>query len=147
MGLWEKIKGFFNKQDLTYYNDDVIEVMYLNAGALFGELIYDRWPDDRGDLCDMLDAWQKWEKEYAARGYKTLSLDAFIAIGALDQHPVTAFGLGRLRVSGEATVLHAPHFREHYVKQRRSVPRHELLGERSCWDDLPSTAHLDQYLN
>jgi hypothetical protein len=143
--FWEKLKGFFNRRDLSYYNDEEIEVLYLNAGALLGETIYDTWPDAPQRLEPLVEAWERWERAYAGRGYRTLSLDAFIAIGAMDHNP-KAFGLTTRRRLGEPPVFHAPYFRQRYLKYTCHEPFsvHELLHEPSHLEDLPSTAHLEQ---
>ncbi|MFA6338607.1 MAG: hypothetical protein WCW87_00915 [Candidatus Paceibacterota bacterium] len=66
----------------------------------------------------MLTRWQKWEAEYARRGYHTLSLDNFIASGGYEE-PLT--GLSVKRSDGEESVFYAQIYREEFLGKFQPV--------------------------
>lgn len=104
------MKNLFRK----LLSDKSVEKSYASSGARFG--------CDASDVATMgecfgfevhLNAWAKWEQEYARRGYKTVSIDDFIEMGGYGKNINNLLGIKRK--ADEKIVLHAELYRKHYL--------------------------------
>lgn len=91
-----------------------------------------------------LSAWEKAEKDYSDRGFRTLSVDAFIGAGGWAER---LEGLYQLREVGEPPVLHAAYYREHFLGKVGGVIQRDW-AKLAAGDiisghyAIPSTEHL-----
>lgn len=94
-------------------SDKTVKRLYTEAGTTFGDAVSYLYMGECVGFREMLEAWRKWEKEYANRGYRTVSLNAFVNAGGYD---VSLQGLGEKCVDGEEIVLHAELFLEQHAE-------------------------------
>jgi len=100
--------------------DKTVEKIYLKVGGAFG--------CDSSDVATMgectffkihLNRWGNWEKEYAKRGFRTISLDKFIDYGGYGK-PITNL-VGIKREKNENPVFHADLYAKHYLGKIKPV--------------------------
>lgn len=99
---------------LIKLSDKRLEKRYVKAGDLFGDTVSYIYMGKCVGFDQLLKKWAKLEKEYAKRGYKTLSLASFVAYGG---YGVELKGLGVKREKDEEPILHAEIYRRHCLKQ------------------------------
>ena len=126
-------------------DDKSIVDRYVKAGMDFGDAASDvgTWGECVG-FDGLLNKWEDSEEAYAGRGYRTLSVDAFIDVGGWGKPLV---GLRERRDLGEEPILHAAYYREHYLGKVPAVlmQSFEVLEKGQVFSgtyNLPSTAHL-----
>lgn len=100
MGLWQTL------QQLLFSTSETLEDRYLRTGGDFANAAHDK---DRGrrpkDFNDRFAAWRTAEQEYAAAGFRTVSLTDF---AENDVHGLRLKGwVGVLRDPDEAAVYYA----------------------------------------
>jgi len=92
--------------------DKSVEKRYVAAGAEFGEAISYSYLGEPVGLWMLLDLWQSWEKEYARRGYRTISMDEFVKHGGWGK-PLK--GLGKKRGRDERPISYAEMYRKNFL--------------------------------
>lgn len=95
-----------------FMTDAQVEKRYINTGNIFGDAVSYLYMGECVGFERMLARWEKWETEYARRGYRTLPLDTFIDCGG---YGVPLRGIGVKREEGEAPVFHAKIYRGQYL--------------------------------
>jgi hypothetical protein len=148
MSLWTRIKqalglSYTPKSYLAkQYKASVVQ-RYIDAGLNFGDAVSYIYMGECDGFDKLLSIWEESEREYAALGYRTIPIDAFVQAGgwgkALEE-------IGTLREPSEEAVLHAAYYRENYLGK---VPGNGIVqktwetgqSQRSFYR-LPTTAHL-----
>jgi hypothetical protein len=95
-------------------DDKSVQKEYLNAGSCFGDAA--SYVFSMGECVGfdaLLERWAKWEKEYAKRGYRTISIDDFILRGGHNKDISNV--IGAKRGVDEKEVFHAERYREKYL--------------------------------
>ena len=107
----------------------IVEGFYLTSGTDFGEAVSDIELGECTGFEKMLEKWASWEKEYARRGFKTISLDKFIEQN-YDNH--SADKLSRIkRDKNEAPIFHAELYKKHYLgKTHPSINLSKVMDEK-----------------
>jgi hypothetical protein len=100
--------------------DAFVEKRYLRAGNIFGcatscSPVFGECTTVRR----LLRRWGRREREYARRGYRTISLDAFIDSGGWGE-PIDHLA-GQKRVEGEHPIFHAEIYRTKYLGRVKPV--------------------------
>lgn len=113
--MWSWLKALFGsvKKSVLPPGDSDVANAYVEAGTAFGGAVSD--VGSMGECIGfekLLTAFQRTEEAYSARGYRTLSVDAFVRAGGWGR-PLA--GLLELRAAGEEPVLHGQLYREHYL--------------------------------
>lgn len=96
---------------------------YVNAGADFGDAVSYDFLGECVGFDKLFKRWAGWEREYARRGYRTISLDAFIGFGGYGE-PIDNL-VGVKREEGEEPIYHADHYGSQTVS---SVPLLDICG-------------------
>ena len=126
--------------------DFVVERRYIRAGSDFGDMVSYIYFGESEGFEQQLDKWEKWEKEYVSRGYRTISLDEFVELGGYGI-PLDKNRLGQRRKEGEEPVFHANFYREHFLGRMKTVMDMEKLqrGEKQIGNYVsPSTKFLEE---
>jgi len=142
MTTW--LTSFF-KRFVPSPTDAQVTNQYRDTGLDFGSVASDLGA--MGECVGFekyLAAWEKAEKAYSDRGFRTLSVDAFIGAGGW-REPLE--GLYTLREPEEEPVLHAAYYREHFLGKVGGVIQRDwakiAAGEViSGHYAIPSTEHL-----
>lgn len=95
-----------------FLSDKNVEKRYVRAGGEFGQAVSYLYMGECIGFKNLLSKWQKWEAEYARRGYRTLPIDDFIEYGGYGK-PLE--GLGVKRNENEKIVSHAQIYRRLYL--------------------------------
>lgn len=95
-----------------FLTDKQVEKKYVGAGGTFGSAVSFIYMGECIRFADMLTKWEKWEDEYAKRGYRTLPVDDFVGYGGYGK-PLR--NLGARRATGERPVSHARIYRKRYL--------------------------------
>lgn len=100
-------------------SDEAVEEKYLKAGPQFGAAVSYIYMGECVGFKQMLGRWQRWEDAYASRGYRTLSLDAFVKHGGYGEsiEPL----LGQKRKDNEEPVYHAGIYRDNFLGKIQPV--------------------------
>lgn len=93
-------------------NDSQVEKAYLEAGRVFGDAVSYIYMGECIGFSKLLDEWAKWEKEYAERGYRTISLDAFVQYGGYGKK---IENLNEVRDKGEDPIFHSEIYQKIYL--------------------------------
>lgn len=101
--------NFFRK----FLSNDTVETRYVKAGAVFGDAVSYLYLGECIGFKKLLNTWAEWEKEYARRGYRTVSLDRFVELGGYGK-PIDDV-LGQQREPNEKPTLHAETYREQFL--------------------------------
>jgi len=119
--------------------DWLVEKLYVRAGGIFGDAVSYLYIGECAGFEDLLNRWAKWEKEYARRGYKTLSLDDFIDYGGYGK-PLEGLGV---KIEPGQLVLHAEIYRQHYLGKTEPIADWKKVMDGGCYVvvtyALPST--------
>ena len=89
-----------------------VEKRYVETGQIFGNAVSYIHMGECVGFARMLAKWEKWEAEYAKRGYRTLPVDDFVAYGGYGK-PLKDIGVKR--ADGEDPIFHAQIYREIYL--------------------------------
>lgn len=133
------ILGVFNPKFLS---DAQVEGRYVNACAHFGSALSYIAMGECVGFEKLLAQWEKWEAEYARRGYRTLPSDDLVSYGGYGRPLV---GLGVKRRSLEQPVFHARIYREKFLGKVKPVVDLGALmsGKNAGWQQgtytIPST--------
>lgn len=92
--------------------DKTVEQKYRKAGAEFGGAVSMLYMGECVGFSKLLKRWEKWEAEYAKRGYRTISLDDFVLCGGYGR-PLKS--LGEKRTNEEGVIRHAKTYRDKYL--------------------------------
>jgi len=105
---------------------------YVRAGAVFGEAVSYIYMGECVGFAKLLGQWEFWEQEVARRGFRTVSLDAFVQLGGYGV-PLKA-PLAKRRPD-EKPVCHARIYRERYLgKLRPAIDFDRMMrdGQPQC---------------
>ena len=111
-----------------FLDDETVEERYVQAGSHFGNAVSYLYMGECHGFTRMLGRWEKWEKEYARRGFRTISLDVFEAHGG---YGAVLEGLGEKLVEMEEPVFHAKIYRERLLGEIQAVFNPWELMERA----------------
>ncbi len=95
-----------------WFSDKFVARRYVVVGATIGDALSYCYIGIPVGFVVMHKRWEKWEKEYARRGYRTISLDDFIEYGGYDE---SLKNILVKRNSDEQPVFHATIYRERYM--------------------------------
>lgn len=88
-----------------FLSDHQVEQRYVNAGARAGNAISCIPIAGKSmNFKALVRSWVRWEKEYARRGYRTISTNSFVSYGGYAR-PIV--GLGEKRDKNETPIFHA----------------------------------------
>ena len=93
--------------------DKQLQENYLRAGGHFGDAVSYIYMGECIGFKKLLDTWARLEHEYADRGFRTISLDAFIEYGGYGKDITDLLGVQRDQ--DEKPVLHAELYRTHHL--------------------------------
>lgn len=123
--------------------DEQVVARYVLAGAEFGDVVSMIYLGECIGFEGILNAWEEAERDYAALGFRTCSLDDFIDHGAYDKE---LKGLNVPRDIGEGAVYHAAYYRKHFFKNLSAIIDFDRMKEDGQVQTgtylLPSTEHL-----
>lgn len=97
---------------LKFLTDNQVTSRYKKAGSIFGEAVSMIYLGECVGFEKILRRFEKWEKEYARRGYKPLSVDDFRAASYGED---ISQKLHCLQPEGEKPRFHAKIYREKYL--------------------------------
>jgi hypothetical protein len=141
--LLRKLSRWVRSALAPYRSDEDVTAEYIRAGNIFGLSVSD--VGSMGEHLafeDDLDAFERAEEAYAAKGFRTLPIDDFVASGGWG-HPLR--GLSVRREPGEPAVYHGRYYRDHYLgRVSPAVDFTALIGGSLVEGSYttPSTAHL-----
>jgi len=103
----------------TLLPNSFVRKKYVDAGKNFGNAVSYIYFGESTNLGELGKKWGKWEKEYAERGFRTISLDRFIEFGGYDE-PIDDL-LNQKRESGEDPIFHSDIYLEKYFGKVKPV--------------------------
>lgn len=103
MSFYDRI---FNKL-VKMFTDKQVEKRYVAAGATVGDALSYGFMGKCVGFDSFVKKWNRWEKEYARRGYRTIIIDAFVSYGGYGK---SLKGLGVKRNDGEKPIFHSERF-------------------------------------
>ncbi len=98
---------------MRFLSDSMVEKIYTNAGFIFGDAVSYSYFGESANMEQLLKTWEKWENEYALRGFRTVSLDRFVDFADIEQ-PICDV-LGQKRAKEETPIYHAKIYKENYL--------------------------------
>ena len=113
-----------------------VEEKYVTAGRFFGFCVSYIYMGEPIGFKKFLAEWEKWEAEYARRGYRTISLDQFIELGGYGE-PLK--GLGQKREKGEKPIFHSKIYRYRYLGRIKPIINATLGKVQVAEYVLPTT--------
>lgn len=119
--------------------DKKVQARYVDAGAEFGNAI--SYLPAVGECVGyerLFSNWAFWEREYARRGYRTVSFDDFVDLGGYGKSIDELLGIKR-EVNEEPT-LHSEIYRKHFL--HKEIPAQIEWQEGNAFGGtyiLPST--------
>jgi len=127
-------------------NDPQVEKAYLEAGRVFGDAVSYIYMGECIGFSKLLDEWSKREKEYVDRGYRTISLDAFVQYGGYGKK---IENLNEVRDKGEDPIFHSEIYQKMYLGRiAPSLDMNALLKPGASHQVgtyiLPSTEKIDE---
>jgi len=132
-----------NKLIKKLLRDSTVEKKYVKSGAIFGDVVSYLPMGECIGFEGLLKNWENWEKEYARRGYRTVSLDRFVNLGGYNKSIDDV--IGQKRELEEESIFHAKIYRENFLGKQIPFTIEEL-GE--SWSSgtyiLPSTENFKQ---
>ncbi len=96
-----------------WLSDSQVTKQYVKAGASFGDLVSYLYMGECVSFEQLLNKWDKWEQEYANRGFRPISLDRFIGLGGYNT-PIDDI-IGQKRNENEQLIFHAQLYKEKYL--------------------------------
>ncbi len=96
-----------------FFTGSFVEKRYVHSGALFGDAVSYLYFGECPGFRNLLDKWEKWETEYALRGFRTISLDRFESFGGYSNSLDDV--IGNKREPNEEPVFHAKIYRENFL--------------------------------
>lgn len=102
-----RILGIFSKRFLT---DAEVRERYLRIGQRIGFAV--SYMRDPVGFKKRVRTWERWEAEYARRGYRTISLDDFYRYGGWS---IPLPSVDARREEGEEPRFHARIYRDRYL--------------------------------
>jgi hypothetical protein len=142
-GLKAWWRRLFGTDVATFSNDQVISA-YALAGTEFGDVVSLIYMGECIGFDALFEQWEAAEQAYSRLGFRTLSVDDFVAAGGWgrDIDPL----LRVPRKEGEPVILHAAYYRQHFLHQTLIVNvspvgvAGTVVAEYVC----PSSAHLTE---
>ena len=110
---------------LPFLTDNFVQRRYENSGKGFGDNVSYIYMGECIGFENHLNKWADWEKEYANRGYRTVSLDNFVKAGGYGK-PIDDL-LSVKRSEDEVPILYAKIYRERYLGKIQPVINLEKL--------------------
>ena len=93
-------------------SDEKVQEYYVKAGGVFGDAVSYLYLGECIGFADLLKDWERWEAEYARRGFRTQPIDAFVSYGGYNT-PIE--GIGTKRDTGEVPIFHAKIYSEQFL--------------------------------
>lgn len=122
---------------VRFFSDRQVEKRYVRAGAVFGDAVSYLYMGVCVGFIRRFKTWARWEKEYASRGFRTVSIDAFIEHGGYGKN---LSGIGKKREGGEEPIFHAERYRKEYLGKILPTPNlFQLDKPRTGTYYLPTT--------
>lgn len=122
-------------------SDKIVEKKYISAGEVFGDAVSYLYMGECIGFEKLFRRWAAWEKEYARRGYRTISLDHFVDAGGWGKSLDTY--LGQKLNDGDESVLHAEIYRTKFLGKIKPVINLEQMMKdgrpQSGVFNIPST--------
>ena len=126
-----------------FMTDKQVEKRYAEAGRVFGDAVSYIYMGECVGFDGLLAKWEKWEAEYAKRGYRTFPVDDFVAYGG---YGTPLKDLGAKRTEGEEPVFHAKIYREVYLgKIQPAINLSELMRPTEQNEPPESRAQVGTY--
>ncbi len=95
-------------------SDKTVKRRYIQAGGNFGLNVSElAMLGENIDFNYNLNRFARWEKEYAQRGYRTISIDDFIELGGYGADISCLIGVKR--EEGEVPVYHAQIYKDQFL--------------------------------
>lgn len=110
-------------------SDRRVERYYRQAGEDFGDAVSYLYMGCCVGFDSLLRRWERWEQEYSNRGYRTVSLDDFLASGGYGTDISALFGVKR--DVGEVPVLYAQRYRCESGAKGRLVDTLDVVVDRT----------------
>lgn len=109
-----------------FLSDNQVASRYVCAGSHVGSVVNYFYREEGMGFSmgrcsgfeELLDRWDGWEQEYARRGFRTISLDAFVEYGG-QGFPINHF-VGQRRYENESPVFHAQMYGAEYLRRAKS---------------------------
>ena len=95
-----------------WMSDKRVEKNYVAVGAWVGDVVSVAIGEAVG-MGRKVNQWEKWEQEYAIRGYRTVSLDRFIGLGGYGKSIDDV--IGQKRMFEEEPRFHAKIYKDRYL--------------------------------
>ncbi len=112
------LRKFFSGKTAILSNQE-LEQKYLKAGKRFGDgLVSYLYRGECIELREILDKLAEYEKEYAKRGYKTISIDDFVGFGGYG-YPIN-YLLGKKLEADEVPRYHSEIYRDKFLERLNS---------------------------
>ncbi len=124
--------------------DKQVQTFYVNAGKNFGDAVSYIFLEECLGFDAMHTSWAEWEREYAHRGFRTISVDDFIAAGGYgrDISPL----VGVKREEGEIPILHAKLYEDYFLgKIKPAISLDDAFSDGDSVEiqyQLPSTQSI-----
>jgi len=116
---------------------------YVLTGCQFGNVVSMIYMGECVGFEDLLVRWEHAEREYAALGFRTIPIDAFVDAGGWGKELV---GLRTPRDIGEAPIFHAAYYRQYCLGQLQpAINFNEILKSgkyQAGTYEVPTTQHL-----
>ena len=103
-----------DKRLFAQLSDEEVITKYIDAGAAFGDAVGFIYNDECANFREMFEEWEKWEREYVKRGFRSIPLDYFVMFGGFEK-PLK--GLRIKRENFEEPIFHAQRFRERFLNK------------------------------
>ncbi len=110
-----------------FLNDEGVTSRYVRAGSRFGDAVSYLYMGECIEFRKLLDRWDAWEQEYVCRGFRTISLDAFIGHGGYGKS--IDHLIEQRRGESESPVFHAQLYRDVYLGKVRPIIDLEKMME------------------
>lgn len=113
-----------------FLTDSFVEKRYIEIGKNIGNIISMIYMGEPEGFKKIVNKWEKWEEEYASRGFRTLSLNQWENIGGWED---SIEGLiGQIRNKEETPIYHAKIYKQKFLgKIKPSLNIEQLLNSKS----------------
>jgi hypothetical protein len=110
------LEDFLPKGIIQRLADSTVTKRYVEVGGAFGDAVSYTYLGECVGFKSMLEKWAFWEREYARRGYRTVSVDDLIGFGGYGARIDHLLGKREKNPS-----LHAEIYRKEYLGKTEPV--------------------------
>lgn len=110
-----------------WLKDKTVERNYVELGAEFGDALSYSYMGEAVGLPLMLNSLAHWEKEYARRGYRPVSINRFVSLGGYGKSIDDV--IGKKRTPNEVPVLHASNYLDQYNGIKPAVDLEKMMED------------------